>query len=83
VEEQPIKIRTSEDLDNLQPQTEREYLMIMFPTQRRILQHLEKLNGFKTSAEGRLSRLEASFTVGGLIVISALLGLALKVIFGG
>ena len=78
-----IAIDTSEDLADLNPKTTREYLMIMYPMQARMLKHLEEINGFKVNANERIGRLEAKFTVGGMIVIVALLGLALKVVFGG
>ena len=83
LKQEDIHIKTSEDLADLNPKTERDYLMIMYPTQKRMLEHLEVLNGFKQTASERIGRLEASFKVGGMIVIVALLGLALKVVFGG
>ena len=72
-----------QDLADLDPKTTREYLMVMWPAQKLALKKLEELNGFKKECESRFTKLETSFTVGGLIVITAILGLALKVIFGG
>jgi len=72
-----------QDLADLDPKTTREYLMVMWPAQKLVLKKLDELNGFKEKCESRFDKLETSFTVGGLIVITAILGLALKVVFGG
>jgi len=72
-----------QDLADLDPKTTREYLMVMWPAQKLALKKLEELNGFKDDCEKRFAKLETSFTVGGMIVIVAVLGLTLKVIFGG
>jgi len=83
LKQEDVTIETSEDLIDLEPKTTREYLMIMYPMQARMLEHLEEINGFKEDALGRFNRLEGSFAVAGVIVAGALLGLALKVVFGG
>ena len=71
-----------QDLANLDPKTTREYLMVMWPAQKLALKKLEDLNGFKDKCETRFTKLETSFKVGGMIVITAILGIAVKVIFG-
>lgn len=72
----------SNDLSDLHPKTEREYLMIMWPTQKAILKHLEGINSFKQSIAGRVGALEATWKVGGAIILISLLALAVKAIFG-
>ena len=71
-----------QDLADLDPKTTREYLMVMWPAQKLALKKLEDLNGFKKECDKRFTKLETSFTVGGMIVITAILGIAVKVIFG-
>ena len=71
-----------QDLADLDPKSTREYLMVMWPAQKLTLKKLEELNGFKKECEKRFTKLETSFTVGGMIVITAILGIAVKVIFG-
>ena len=71
-----------QDLADLDPKTTREYLMVMWPAQKLALKKLEDLNGFKDICEKRFTKLETSFTVGGLIVITSILGIAVKLIFG-
>ena len=71
-----------QDLADLDPKTTREYLMVMWPAQKLALKKLEDLNGFKDECEKRFTKLETSFTVGGVIVITAILGIAVKLIFG-
>lgn len=73
---------SSTDLEDLTPKTTREYLMIMFPTQKAILEHLEKINAFKLNISGRVRFLEAAWKVGGAIIVVSLLGLVLSKIFG-
>lgn len=72
----------SNDLSDLHPKTEREYLMIMWPTQKAILKHLESINSFKTNISGRVGALETTWKVGGAIILLSLLALAVKAIFG-
>lgn len=74
---------TSEELADLRPRTQKDYLMIMWPTQQKILKHLEDLNGWRQDFEGRVSWLEGAFKVTGAITGGALALLALKTIFGG
>lgn len=74
---------TANDLGDLNPKTTREYLMIMFPTQRAILKHMEEINEFGRIISERVGRLEATWKVGGAIILITLAGLAAKVIFGG
>lgn len=76
-----IEELTSDDLLDLRPKTIREHLMIMFPTQQKMLKHLEEINSFREGIDNRVGRLETAFKVGGAIIITSLLGLALKVIF--
>ena len=71
-----------QDLADLDPKTTREYLMFMWPAQKLALKKLEELNGFKKECDRRFTKLETSFTVGGLIVITSILGIAVKLIFG-
>jgi len=73
---------SSDDLGDLEPKTEREYLMIMWPTQKAILKHLEDVNEFRRNITGRVGFLEAAWKVGGAIILTALVGLAAKMIFG-
>lgn len=72
----------SDDLDDLTPKTTREFLMIMWPTQKSILKHLERLNDFKMNVSGRVRFLEAAWKVGGAIILVSLFGLALSRILG-
>lgn len=72
----------SNDLTDLDPKTEREYLMIMWPTQKAILKHLEGINAFKANISGRVRSLETTWKVGGAIILITLLGLAVNAIFG-
>ena len=71
-----------QDLADLDPKTTREYLMYMWPAQKLILKNQETFIDFQGECEKRFAKLETSFTVGGAIVITAILGLALKVVFG-
>uniref|UniRef100_A0A6M3LXY3 Uncharacterized protein n=1 Tax=viral metagenome TaxID=1070528 RepID=A0A6M3LXY3_9ZZZZ len=71
-----------QDLADLDPKTTREYLMVMWPAQKLALKKLEDLNGFKKECESRFTKLETSFAVGGMIVLTAIVGLAIKLIFG-
>lgn len=73
---------SSSDLSDLHPRTIREYLMIMYPAQKAILEHMEEINDFKANITGRVRALEATWKVGGAIIVISLLGLAAKAIFG-
>lgn len=72
----------SDDLSDLQPRTTREYLMIMYPTQKAILKHMEEINEFGKIISGRVRALEVTWKVGGAIILVTLVGLAAKLIFG-
>ena len=77
-----VEFEEYQDLADLDPKTTREYLMFMWPAQKLALKKLEELNGFKKECDRRFTKLETSFTVGGLIVITSILGIAVKLIFG-
>ena len=77
-----VEFEEYQDLANLDPKTTREYLMFMWPAQKLTLKKLEELNGFKKECEKRFTALETSFRVGGMVVITAILGIAVKFIFG-
>jgi len=66
---------TSQDLSDLQPSTVREYLMVMWPTQKKILEHLEEFNGFKEETVSRMGRLETERKVMYGLMGAALFGL--------
>lgn len=72
-----------QDLADLDPKNTREYLMYMWPAQKLILKNQEKFVAFQGDCEKRFAKLENSFTVGGMIVVVSLFGLALKALFGG
>jgi len=72
----------SKDLSDLTPKTEREYLMIMYPAQKAILKHLEEINEFGKIISGRVGTLEATWKVGGAIILISLAAMAAKMIFG-
>lgn len=74
---------TSQNVEDLQPKSDRDYMMIMWLTQRTMLKHLEDLNGWRQDFNSRLSGLEGAFRVAGLLTAGGLLMLALRVIFGG
>ena len=71
-----------QDLADLDPKTTREYLMYMWPAQKLILKNQETFIDFQGECEKRFAKLETSFTVGGMIIITAIVGLAVKLIFG-
>lgn len=71
----------SDDLEDLDPKTTREYLMVIWPTQKTILKRLEAIDDFKLNISGRIRFLEATWRVGGAIILVSLLGLAAKMIF--
>jgi len=73
---------TLQDVSDLRPKTTREYLMLIWPTQKKILEHLEELNGFKEETLGRMGRLETERKVMYGLMGAALFGLAFKTIFG-
>ena len=72
----------SNDLSDLHPRTIREYLMVMYPAQKVMLQHMEEINDFGKIISERVGRLETTWKVGGAIILVTLVGLAAKVIFG-
>ena len=71
-----------QDLADLDPKTTREYLMYMWPAQKLILKNQETFIDFQGECEKRFAKLETSFKVGGMVVLTAIVGLAAKVIFG-
>lgn len=73
---------TSNNLGDLHPKTTREYLMIMFPTQKAMLKHMEEINEFGLLISGRVRALEVTWKVGGAVILVTLVGLAAKMIFG-
>lgn len=48
----------SEELEGLEPKTNRDYLVLMWDTQKTILGHLEEFNTWKDETEGRVTKLE-------------------------
>jgi len=48
----------SEELKGLEPQTNRDFLVLMWDTQKTILGHCEDFNEWKDQTEGRVTRLE-------------------------
>ena len=73
---------TSEDIADLSPKTTREYLMVLWPTQKRILEHLEEMNGFKEEAIDRIGRLETERKVVYSLVFFSIVSLAIKILLG-
>ena len=71
-----------QDLADLDPKTTREYLMVLWPAQKLILKNQETFIEFQRQCEHRFTKLENSFTVGGMIIMTAIVGLAVKLIFG-
>ncbi len=69
---------TSEDIADLTPKTKRDYLLVMWPTQKKILEHLEKLNGFQLKANERIGRLETERKVVYGLVFFGIVTLAIK-----
>lgn len=49
--EERIRIESSEDMRGLNPQTDHEYLMIMFESQKTVLKRQEEFSGFRQECE--------------------------------
>lgn len=74
---------SSDDLGDLTPKTTREHLLVMLPVHASMLQRLENIE--KTLNDGlveKVARLETTWKVGGAVILTALVALAMKVIFG-
>lgn len=48
----------SEEIEGLEPKTNRDYLVLMWDSQKTILKRLEDLNGWRENTEDRVDRIE-------------------------